>query len=255
MRQMAIALVLLLTACGAPGGSSSPASPGVPAGTWQLTAGMSGGAELPVPHDHPITLTLEPSSMGGIATCNHYGAEFRLTDGGIQLGAIEQTLRGCPAELEAAERAYVAALSKVSRIGIDGDALFLTGPDIELRFHRLPDPPTADLVDVTWVLETLIVGEAATQAAGEPAILELRSDGSFTGSTGCRTFHGTWVENGNQIHPTAMDMSDAACPAELTDQDGQVGSVIGDGFVSTIDRDHLTLMDPGRIGLVYRSEK
>ncbi len=49
-------------------------------------------------------------------------------------------------------------------------------------------------------------------------------------------------------------MDDTTCPAELSDQDDHVVSVIGDGFIPTIDGDLLTLMDPGGIGLVYRAE-
>ena len=36
-------------------------------------------------------------------------------------------------------------------------------------------------------------------------------------------------------------------------QDTHVVSVIGDGFVPTIDGDLLTLTDPGGVGLVYRA--
>lgn len=256
MHRLALAvLVLFATACGASGGSPTSASVGDPAGTWQLIAGTSNGMDLPVPADHPITLTLEPSSMGGNAACNSYGAEFSLTGEGIHIGLIDQTLRGCEQALQAAEAAYLAALSKVSRIGMEGDGLVLKGQGVELRFERLPDPPTRELVGVRWKLETLVVGEVATSVAGEPAMLELRLDGSFTGGTGCRTFSGTWIENGNQIHATAMDMNDATCPAELTDQDGHVVTVIGDGFVPSIDGDTLTLLDPGSIGLVYRSSE
>jgi heat shock protein HslJ len=171
------------------------------------------------------------------------------------MGPIEQTLRGCDEELETAEAAYLSALRNVTRIGTDRDQLVLAGPGVELRFERLPEPPTSDLQGVSWTLETLFVGDVAMPAAGEPAMLELRSDGTFSGSTGCRTFTGTWIERGNQIHATAMDMNEVDCAPGLSDQDGHVVSVIGDGFVPSIEGDTLTLLDPGSIGLVYRTSE
>ena len=155
----------------------------------------------------------------------------------------------------AAEAAYMAALSRVREIVRDGDDLVARGDGIELRFEALAPPPTAELVDTTWVLETVLVGDVAAAPMGEPATLELSEDGTFTGSTGCRTFSGEWMEQGDQIQAPSWGMDQTTCPAELSDQDGHVVSVIGDGFIPTIDGDLLTLMDPGGIGLVYRAEE
>ena len=52
---------------------------------------------------------------------------------------------------------------------------------------------------------------------------------------------------------TTFAMGDVACPAELANQDSHVVSVIGDGFVPSIDGEMLTLVDPGGVGLVYRA--
>ncbi|HET8778216.1 MAG TPA: META domain-containing protein, partial [Candidatus Limnocylindria bacterium] len=153
------------------------------------------------------------------------------------------------------EAAYTAALSAISEIGRDGDELVMVGPDVELRFVALPPPPTAELVDTTWVLETVFIGDVAASVVGERATLELRSDGTFSGSTGCRSFTGTWVEQGEHIADTSMRMEGPDCPADLVSQDSSVVSVVGDGFVPTIDGDLLTLTDPGGAGLVYRAEE
>jgi heat shock protein HslJ len=255
MRRFGLTLACLLVACAGPTESATPEPIGDPAGTWQLVSGASNGADLPIPAQHPITLILEPTSMGGSAACNSYGAEFSLTPEGISIGLIDQTLRGCDAAVQAAETAYLSALRTVTRIGIDGDELLLTGPDVELRFVRLPEPPTADLVDTVWTLDTLLSGDVATVPAGQPATLELRSDGTLRGNTGCRPFDGQWIENGEQLLATTLAMGDMACPAELATQDSHVVSVIGDGFVPTVDGDRLTLMDAGGQGLVYRASE
>ena len=143
----------------------------------------------------------------------------------------------------------------VTAIRSDGEQLVLEGPGIELRFDALPEPPTADLVDTIWILDTLFVGDVATAPMGEPATLELRSDGTFSGSTGCRPFDGQWTEAGEQLMATTFAMGDVACPAELAGQDSHVVSVIGDGFVPSIEGELLTLLEPGGVGIVYRASE
>ena len=151
------------------------------------------------------------------------------------------------------EAAYVEALSSVRSIQSEGDQLVLEGPGVELRFEAMAPPPTSELIGTSWQLETLLVGDVASAAMGEPASLLLRPDGTFDGATGCRTFTGAWIEDGHQILATELFMDDLECPAALRAQDGHVVSVLGDGFVPTVEGGLLTLMDPGGVGLVYRA--
>jgi heat shock protein HslJ len=165
------------------------------------------------------------------------------------------TAMGCEEPVMAAEAAYTAALTAVESIGGEGGELVLSGPNVELRFSALAPPPTAEVVDTVWVLETLFVGDVASSPLGEPATLELRADGTFSGSTGCRSFSGEWLEQSEQIVAPSWGMDGTECPADLTQQDGHVVSVIGDGFVPSVVGDLLTLTDPGGVGLVYRAEE
>jgi heat shock protein HslJ len=158
-----------------------------------------------------------------------------------------------PAEVMALEQVYLAALGRVRAVEVIGGQLAFGGEAVDLRFDPLPEPPVTDLVDVVWVLETMFVGDVASPPAGDPATLELRSDGTFSGSTGCRTFTGRWSEFGAQIQAPDFRMGETECPAELAQQDSHVVSVLGDGFVPSIEGDLLTLLDPGGVGLVYRS--
>ena len=254
MQRLATALVLLAsTACGAAGVSPTP-QPGDPQGSWQLVALESTAGSVPLLDDHPVTLTLNGSSVGGRAACNEYGGRIEGTGNDITIGELAWTAMACmPDQVMEVEAAYVDALTAVRSIRLDGDELVLEGTDLELRFTRLPDPPTAELVDTEWTLETLLVGDVAAAAVGEPATLLLGSDGTFSGSTGCRTFEGEWIERGEQLLATTFAMGDEVCSEELTAQDQQVTTVIGDGFVPSVEGDLLTLVDPGGIGLVYRA--
>jgi heat shock protein HslJ len=253
----ALGAAVLLAGCGSPGAPSPDATdaPFDAEGSWQLTSSSVNGGEVPLVEGHPVTVTIEGSDIGGIAACNHYGGRLSVTGGRLEIEELAMTAMGCEEALMAAESAYLAALQVVETIGGDGGQLVLLGPGVELRFDRLPEPPTAALVDTAWVLDTLFVGDVASVPMGDPATLELRRDGTFVGSTGCRTFSGNWLEQGEQIVAPSFGMDQAECPAELSQQDSHVVSVIGDGFVPTVEGDLLTLTDPGGVGLVYRADE
>jgi heat shock protein HslJ len=215
----AIAVTILLAACGLGGTPQSPAPTPEdefdPLGAWQLVVGTADGAAIPIVEGHPITANIQGSEISGSAACNHYGGRVNLTGGRLTIAELGMTAMACvDAGVMESEAAYTAALSRVEAIGGDDDQLVLSGSGVELRFDRLSPPPTADLVDAVWVLETLFVGDIASSPLGERATLELRSDGTFSGSTGCRSFSGEWLEQGAQIIAPIFGMEQTECPAE-----------------------------------------
>ena len=272
MTRWTLVLVLALAAagCGGPGvepssqaasaaNATAPGADGGIEGTWQLESGRVGGRDLPVLELHPITLSFAGTSVNGVAGCNEYGGRIQLSGGVPSIAELGQTDMRCedpglgPDDIMEAETAFLQALMAAAEVSRDGAALVLRGPDMEMRFTELPPPPTADVVGTVWVLETLFVGDVASEPEGDPATLELRADGSFVGSTGCRSFSGRWMERANQIIAPEMGMDQVHCAAALAAQDSHVVSVVGDGFVPTVEGDLLTLTDPGGVGLVYRA--
>lgn len=250
-------IVVLLTACGA--GQVVPSEPapsgGEVVGDWVLSGGSIDGVEAPILEDHRITLSITGSRVGGTAACNHYGGGITMAGDGLHLQNLEQTAMACEEPAMAAEAAYLGALARVRELARDGDQLVARGDGVELRFAAVPPPPTAELVGTTWVLDSVLVGDVAASPMGEAATLKLSDDGTFTGSTGCRRFSGEWDEQGDQIVAPSWGLDETTCSAELSAQDDHVVSVIGDGFIPTIDGELLTLMDPGGVGLVYRAEE
>ena len=252
MRRWLMVLLVLTAGCGA--AAPSPSGGGDPQGSWLLVSGATDAGKIPLVEDHPITLTVDERGVGGTAACNSYGGNLELVGTGVEIRELASTGMACmPGEVMASEAAYLEALRAVRVIRRDGEQLVLEGIGLELRFDALAELPTAELVDTAWTLDTLLDGDVAMAPLGQPATLELRSDGTFTGSTGCRPFDGQWVENGNELLATTLAMGDVECPAELADQDSRVVTVIGDGFVPTLDGNRLTLMDRGGQGLVYRA--
>lgn len=264
MRTVLALLLLTATVAACAGTTPSPSAPGPsqPGGTepgggidatgdWLLTAGTVDGAALPLDPKWPVTLSVEGSRIGGTSACNSYGADIVVAAGELRLGDVSMTLMGCEEPVMAIESAYVAALARVRQATRDGDALILAGDGVELRFEPIPPIPTADLVGTMWTLETLIDGAVASSVGGEPATLVLGSDGRFEGSTGCRSFGGSYVEAVGQIVATELVTDDRACAAPLDAQDDHVLAVLGDGFGVAIEGDRLTLTSAGGLGLVY----
>lgn len=259
---LAIAL-LVVVACGPASGPSpsGPVAPSVPAGpldatgVWRLEAGTNGGVAVPLLPAYPVTLIVEGSRIGGTSACNGYGAELVVENGRTMVGQMDSTQMACEPDVMASEIAYTAALARVDAAAMDGDDLVLSGPGVALRFVPVAPPATADIVDRAWSLEAMTEPETATAVGGEPATLEIRKDGTFVGSTGCRSFTGTWMEVGNEIVATQMAMDGRECPADLAVQDSHVTTVLGDGFTIalSVDGQVLSLVSSGGLGLQYRT--
>ena len=116
------------------------------------------------------------------------------------------------------------------------------------------EPPAADppqLAGTVWVLERLVQGESVSDVGGERATLELFSDGSMLGSTGCRALNGSYTIAGVEVTMTELS-AHGDCPAELRDQDAVVVRVLGGGFRVEVDDEILTLTT-GNEGLAYRA--
>lgn len=250
--------LLVVVACGpGPGPSPTPSGGVAPVdatGTWRLEAGTTDGVAIPLVPEYPVTLIVKGSQIGGTSACNGYGAELVVENGRTVVGAMSSTAMGCEPEVMASEMAYTAALARVDAATMDGEALVLSGPGVSLRFVSVAPPAIADIVDRAWALEAMTVMEAATAVGGEPATLEIRKDGTFAGSTGCRAFTGTWTEAGNELIATGMAMDGRECPPDLAAQDSHVTAVLGDGFTIdlSVDGNVLNLGASGGIGLQYR---
>lgn len=247
-------VIPLLVACAmATPSATAPPEPFDATGDWVLESGVVNGADMPILADFPITLSVDGAQVGGTAACNGYGGRLELVNGYLHVGELSQetALCGDPnGEVMRSESAFMQALGRISAGHGEADRMTLSGPTAELHFRRLPPLPIADIVGRDWLLEAVIDGDVVSPAIGEPATLRLEAGGTFRGSTGCRTFTGTWLEAAGQLVATQSEAA-GECPGGLGGQDGAVvGSL--DGSLPTIEGDRLTLTMKGGKGLVYR---
>ena len=151
------------------------------------------------------------------------------------------------------EQQYLEALPRVESWSSTEGNLTLTGDGVEMLFEALPPVPTTELTGTVWVLESLVAGDSVSSVGGERATLELFSDSSLLGSTGCRDLHGRYQVAGAEVRMPEM-AAEGECPPDLQSQDAQVITVLGDGFRVSVEGQVLTLTSSDGLGLVYRAE-
>ena len=224
-------------------------------GAWILTNSLVDGAPLALLDDYPVTMNIEDGDIGGRAACNSYGGEVTIDGSQFGVGAVFQTEMGCEPAPMALEFEFLSALQRVDTWTRDGDVTELTGDGVSLSFEIVPPPPTAELVDTVWVLDTIIDGAAASSTIGgaDEALLTLTAAGALTGSTGCRTFVGEYLETGGTLTVTNLAM-EGECDSDFVWQDNAVVSVLEGELTIEIDGPRLTLSSPFDEGLRYTAE-
>ena len=246
-----VALTLGLLGCGSAGAPTTRDAPVDATGTWQLTSGEMDGIAMALAPDFPISMTVDGSQVSGRSACNFYSGEIVVDGGRVRFSQTSMTQMACQDVVMAAESAFFAALGRIGAASLDDGGLVLSGPGVRLEFERLPPPPVADIVGTHWILESLVNGDVVSNVAGARATLRLDPGGTFSGSTGCRTFHGKWVAADGGI-ATPEWGADGECPANLAAQDSHVVGVI-EGFRASVDGRTLTLRASGGDGLIYRA--
>ncbi len=253
VHSVVVALALTLVACAEPGEAtgSDPTQ-----NAWELESGSLDETTIRLVEGHPITLSFGADGDGvvGTAACNGYGGSFSISGDELELSELSQTAMACePEETMESEAMYLEALGRVETYTTTDETLMLAGDGVDLVFVALPPAPISQLTGTVWVLDGLVQGDTVSSVAGERATLELFSDGSMLGSTGCRTLNGSYLISGAEVVLNEL-AAKGECPPDLHEQDGQVVTVLGDGFRARIDEDILTVTSVGDEGLIYRAE-
>lgn len=265
MRKLAaVALTtLLLVACAEEDAApdrdgAAPSAPPVAAvdanGIWALRSGHAPSGEITIAQGTRITMEVDGDQIRGSAGCNSYGGGIAIDGDTFEAGGLALTEIGCPPDVAEAEERFVEAIGEADTIARTGRTLTLTGPDTELVFRLVPPVDPEPLTGTEWILESLVAGQTASSpvVSADPARLVLDEDGTFEGTTGCRSFTGGWEVSGDVVEVTQM-VFEGDCKAGA-EQDSHVAAVIGAGFRAERDGNRLTLTsEKGDLGLVYRS--
>jgi heat shock protein HslJ len=245
-----LVIAMLATGCARLGAGGTNSGSADLTGVWNLVRGTGQDGELRVSAGSRVTIAFEGDRVSGQA-CNLYSGSYRLGErGAISFSEMGMTEMACQEPMMSLEATYHAALTLVRSVAIEGDRLTLSGDGVELVFDRQPAVRDASLTGTTWVLDTLIRGDAASSVSGK-AWLILNADGTLSGATGCRDFSGTYLLDGDRLQVDQLVNSDIACEASINGQDLLVLQVLSLRPVVEIQGDRLTLT-AGNAGLGYR---
>jgi heat shock protein HslJ len=198
-----------------------------------------------------VTLEVENAiSVGGIAGCNYYGAELVVAGAALNITPGPMTAMLCQrGDVMDLESRFIAALDTATSWSVDANRLVLGGPNVELAFNRTVPIDLSQIEGKEWVAVGLVPENGAVMPAVLGATLVLKN-GSITGSTGCRTFAGTYMVNTGRFEVGSFAM-DGECPQNGRGQDDHIVGVLGDGFSPQIADGNLVLSGRFATGLVY----
>src|SRR5262249_9213710 len=115
----------MLICCAPSGGAPFPTPPSLVGSGW-APADLR-GAPRPGASKGKATLAFfAPGKVSGNGSCNRFTGSLELGDlGVVKIGPLASTRMACPGLLGNQETAYLAALEKAERLGLDGDKLVI----------------------------------------------------------------------------------------------------------------------------------
>jgi heat shock protein HslJ len=173
---------------------------GVP---WVLASGL----EVEGWEEAPPSATFEDGRVAGSTGCNRYTGAYTLDRGALSLGPLAATLMACPPPRDAVERAYVAALGRVTewRVGRGELALLDASGDELLRY-------ASATLSGKWVVTAFLRGTAVTSTLADTEItIVFGEDGMLVGSGGCNVYRAPYTAAGGALEIAAPFTTRKVC--------------------------------------------
>ncbi|MFN7147981.1 MAG: META domain-containing protein [Microthrixaceae bacterium] len=163
-----------------------------------------------------VAMTFEPGQLSTNAGCNTSGGAYTLDDGVLRSeGDWFTTSMACSPELEAQDQWLAQLLVDGVDVSLDGDVLTLTsadGGDVTMTLTS-GDAELASLTGTTWMLTSIISGDAASSvpAGVDQPTLRIGEDGMAEIFAGCN-------RGGSAVGTTTTDAGEALSfgPIRLT---------------------------------------
>jgi heat shock protein HslJ len=119
------------------GGSPFPTATSLVGSEWVLVD--LGGTPVPEESRKATLVFFEPGKVSGSGSCNRFTAPVEVGELGVmKIGPLASTRMACLPPLGDQESAYLTALQKAERLGMEGDQLIVYSQGLEkpLRFKR-----------------------------------------------------------------------------------------------------------------------
>ena len=223
-----------------------------------MTSGYWSTGRCPLRAFGVTTLRIDvDGGAGGSTACNGYFVDGPAVDGDKWLAVgFGVTEMGCQSDLMDAQFEYLEVLATMSVVTVSETVLELSDTDGTsfLRFDRVIPAPDSALAGPTWVLESLIEGDAVSSTIGgaEHATLVLGSDGLVTGTDGCGSLSGSYEIDGDAIRWSITIDPGTGCDDRFVEQSAHIEDVLAADTTYRINGPRLVLTAPDGTGLEYR---
>ena len=262
---------LLIAACGStpPGASPTPEpSPTpTPGPTEPPPTGLDGrhflsvsvtqdGEPRPLVPGTQIRLSFADGSVSAQAGCNIFGGSYSMDGDQLVVVGGGMTEMGCDPPRHAQDDWLFGFLGSRPTLQLSGSDLVLTsGSTVITLLDREVAEPDRQLVGPTWVLTSIIAGDAVMSVPlGVSPTIAFDDAGRVDLFPGCNSGGGQYAVDGDRLVFAELVMTDMACPGVAGQVEAQVISVLAaDDIHYSIEADNLTLMAGDR-GLVYTAQ-
>lgn len=224
---------------------ASSAPPAGPEGRWEVVAldGYGEGLAEPVEAGELTLWLLDDGLAEGTTGCGRFNAGWSLAEGHLSLGVAPTGHLGCSERKTAEAVAFSVALDSVAAWRPVDDGLELL--DEAGRVRVVLAPVLALDPSGEWTVRSYARanGSLAEPAPDAPMAVVLETDGSISGSTGCRPFVGSYVREGQAITIGPVETVGAGCDQPRRRPERRLLAALGEAYHWQREGRVLTLLD------------
>jgi heat shock protein HslJ len=254
---IAVASLLVLSACGSENNPSDPTGPADLDGRTFLSTDVTVDGEPKALADKTmIRLSFLGETISANAGCNSMSGTATIEDGVLGLdGGLAMTEMGCDQERMDQDQWLSDLLGSKPTVDIAGDELTLTAQAVVISLvdEEVADPDRS-LTGTGWKLDTIIDGDVASSVpAGVTSTIRFTGGGEVGVSLGCNSGGGKYTVDSDIITFGPMGTTQIGCTREAADVEGAVLAVLNDPVQYTLDGASLTLSNETQ-GLIYHAD-
>jgi heat shock protein HslJ len=214
----ALATILLaISACAPPSGDQMAAEnrdSTTPLGTVWRWSVLTGTEPLQVAQPSRYTLQLrEDGSYAVRADCNTGGGSYALDGDRLSLMPGPMTMAACGPDSLGSR--FATLLGDVAAVDMDGDRLILElrATDEAMEFVALKQ---LELAGTSWLVHGYNNGQGGVASVGAGTVLyaTFTEDGTLAGSSGCNTYSGGYLVDGQAVEFGPLASTRKMCPGE-----------------------------------------